>query len=46
MKKTNATTDKSAPYRTTSFTKITAPAKAKDEPRSSRISTGKDMRGK
>ena len=46
MKKTNTTTDKSAPYRTNSISKITAPTKPKDEPRASKIETAADMRSK
>jgi hypothetical protein len=46
MKKNNATTDKSAPYRTHSLEKITAPTKVKCEPKCSKITSGGDMRGK
>lgn len=45
MKKNSNTTDKSAPYRTHSLNKISAPNKLQGEPKSSKIQTGGDMRG-
>ncbi len=45
MKRQNQTIDKSAPYRTTGFGKISAPEKPKSEPKASKIK-GEDLRGK
>lgn len=45
MKKTNNTQDKSAPYRTMSVNKITAPVKLKDEPKCGKIQGKGDLRG-
>lgn len=46
MKKNISTNDKSAPYRTHSLGRIAAPTKPKDEPKSSKITSGGDLRGK
>lgn len=46
MKKNTNTTDKSAPYRTHSLGRISAPNKPKDEPKGAKISTNGDLRGK
>ena len=43
MKRTT-TSDKSAPYRTTSLAKITAPKKAEGEPKVTKISSDTDLR--
>ena len=46
MKKNINTADRSAPYRTHSIGKITAPVKPQGEPKGSVIKTGGDMRSK
>ena len=46
MKKNPNITDKSAAYRTHSLERISAPVKPKAEPKSSKITSGGDLRGK